>query len=190
MDELDSPYATALLSLVLMLSFNIIWNNEIAKSFKTHFIRRARASVSAIIYELGNKSKNYYHMSDNSFWKLHSILKEKIESKEEVSSRHSRKKCKKRYIPNRIICSTIRLSIALRIFARESPLDVALVHGVSLTKVNYSIWKVIDAIHQILLFNINYPMLHTEQIKIANNFKNISSADFYNCGGCIDGLLV
>ena len=139
MDELDSPCATALLSLVLMLSFNIIWNNEIAQSFKTHFIRCARASVSAIMYELGNKSKNYYRMSDNSFWKLHSILKEEIESKEEVSSRHSGKKRKKRYVPNGIICSLICLSIALRIFARGSPLDVALVYGVSPTEVNYSV---------------------------------------------------
>ena len=135
MDELDSPCATALLSLVLMLSFNIIWS----QSFKTHFIRRTRASVSAIMHELGNKSKNYYWMSDNSFWKLHSILKEKIESKEEVSSRRSRKKRKKRHVPNGIICSSIHLSIALRIFAGGSPLDVALVHGVSPTEVNCSV---------------------------------------------------
>ena len=139
MDELDSPHAAALLSLALMLSFNIIWNNEIAKSFKTHFIRRARASVSAIMHELGNKSKNYYRMSDISFWKLRSILKEKIESKEEVSSRRSRKKRKKQYAPNGTICSSMRLSIALRIFAGGSPLDVALVCDVSPTEVICSV---------------------------------------------------
>ena len=52
------------------------------------------------MYELGNKSKNYYRMSDNSFWKLHSMLKDDIDKRKYDVSRRSRKKRKKRYIPN------------------------------------------------------------------------------------------
>ena len=79
MDDLDDPYSLSLIFIVMMISLNLMFSNDIVQSFKTYFIRRVRASVSAIMYELGNKSKNYYRMSDNSFWKLHSMLKDDID---------------------------------------------------------------------------------------------------------------
>ena len=81
MDELDDPYAVSLVALILMLSLNIIFYTTTAQSYKTHFIRRVRASVSSIMYELGTKSKLYYRMSDESFWKLHAMLKDEINRK-------------------------------------------------------------------------------------------------------------
>ena len=57
MDELDDPNATCVITMVIMLSLNLIFNNSIIHSFKTHFIRRTRASVSAIMCELGKKSE-------------------------------------------------------------------------------------------------------------------------------------
>ena len=92
MDELIDPESTYLICLVLMFSFNLIFNNENIRSFKTHCIRRTRKSVSAIMYELGKKSKNYYRMSDVSFWKLHKMLKDDIDRKNDDVSRRSRKK--------------------------------------------------------------------------------------------------
>ena len=111
MDDLDDPYSLSLISIVMMISLNLMFSNDIVQSFKTYFIRRVRASVSAIMYELGNKSKNYYRMSDNSFWKLHSMLKYDIDKRKHDVSRRSRKKRKKRYIPNGIIHSSLRLSM-------------------------------------------------------------------------------
>ena len=78
MDDLDDPYSLSLIALVMMLSLNLIFNNDVATSYKTFVIHRTRSSVSAIMYELGNKSRNYYRMSDNSFWKLHDMLKKDI----------------------------------------------------------------------------------------------------------------
>ena len=108
MDELDDPESMYLICLVLFLSFNLIFNNETISSFKTYFIRRTRASVSAIMHELGNKSKNYYRMRDASFWKLHKLLKDEIDKKPYATSRRSRKKRKQNYPPNGIIYSSVR----------------------------------------------------------------------------------
>ena len=54
MDDLDDPYSLSLISLVMMLSMNLILSNNIIQSYKTYVIRRVRASVSAIMYELGS----------------------------------------------------------------------------------------------------------------------------------------
>ena len=160
MDELIDPESTYLICLVLMLSFNLMFNNETIRSFKTHCIRRTRKSVSAIMYELGKKSKNYYRMSDVSFWKLHKMLKDDIDKKPDNVSRRSRKKRKLSYVPNGSTCSSVRLSIALRFFAGGCPLDIALVHGVSPSEVLFSTWKVADAVHANPLLNIQFPECH------------------------------
>ena len=123
MDDLDDPYSLSLISIVMMISLNLMFSNDIVQSFKTYFIRRVRVSVSAIMYELGNKSKNYYRMSDNSFWKLHSMLKDDIDKRKHDVYRRSRKK-KKRYIPNGIIHLSLRLSIVLRFIVGGCPLDI------------------------------------------------------------------
>ena len=95
MDELDDPESTHLMCLVLFLSFNLMLNNETISSFKTHFIRRTRASVSGMICELGNKSKNYCRMRAASFWKLHKLLKDEIDKKPYATSHRSRKNVNK-----------------------------------------------------------------------------------------------
>ena len=92
MGELIDPESTYLICLVLMLSLNLIFNNETIRGFKTHFIRRTRKSVSAIICELGKTSKNYYRMRNASFWKRHKMLKDDIDKKPDNVSYRSRKK--------------------------------------------------------------------------------------------------
>ena len=66
MDDLDDPMALSLMCLVMMISFKLTLSNETLIGYKTHVIRRIRASTSAIMCELGKKSKNYYRMSDQS----------------------------------------------------------------------------------------------------------------------------
>ena len=118
------------------------------------------------------------------------MLKDNIDKRKYDVSHRSRKKRKKRYIPNGIIHSSLRLSIALRFFAGRCPLDISLVHDVSPTEVQHSAWKVVDAVHQNPAFNINYPASHAEQINIAKEFSKVSYAGFNNCAGCIDSLLI
>ena len=93
MDELDDAYSLALVSLVLKLSVNITFTHDAVQSHKTYFIRRVRASASSIMCELGSKPRNYCRMSDASFWKLHSTLKDEINKTKAGTSRRSRKKC-------------------------------------------------------------------------------------------------
>ena len=118
MNELLDPDATYIITMVMMLSLNLMFNEETFSCFKTFFIRRTRASVSAIMCELGNKSKNYHRMRDMSFWKLHDKLKDKLNTRPARKSRRCRKKRKKMpSVPNGLTCSSLRLSIALRLFA-------------------------------------------------------------------------
>lgn len=95
MDNPDNPYSLSLIVLVTMMSFNLIIDNDAIESFKTHFIRRVKASVSTTMHELGAKTKKYHRMSDISFWKLHQKLKDEINSEHINVSRRSRKKRKK-----------------------------------------------------------------------------------------------
>ena len=64
--NLDNPYSLSLIYLVMMISFHLVFSSEIFTIFKTHVIRRTRASVSTIMCELGKKSKKYYRMRDMS----------------------------------------------------------------------------------------------------------------------------
>ena len=112
MDKLDDPESTHLTYLVFFLPFNLMFNNETIGSFKTYFIRRTRASVSAIVHELGKKSKNYYHMRDVSIWNFRNTLKDEIDNKPCNTLRRSRKN----YTPNGVACSSARLRNTLSFF--------------------------------------------------------------------------
>ena len=68
-------------------------------------------------------------------------------------------------------------------------MGIALVHGVSPTEVQCSVWKVVDAVHNALCFNIKFPECCDKQREIARKFQATSSADFDHCFGAIKGLL-
>ena len=84
----------------------------------------------------------------------------------------------------------IAVKYSLTLFCWGCPLDISLVHGVSPSEVQFSVWKVVDAVHQNKALKIDYPSCHDKQRKIADEFKNLSYAGFDNCAGCIDGLLI
>ena len=75
-------------------------------------------------------------------------------------------------------------------FSGGSPLDIALVYGVSHSEVFISTWKVVDAVQNTRRLNMQFPGCHKKQNEIARKFKAISEAKFDNCIGCIDGMLV
>ena len=189
MDELDDPCSLSLMCLMAMMSFNLMFSDEIFASFKTHFIRRTRASVSAAMHELGRKSTNYYRMSDASFWKLRNILKDKTNKRPESSRRSQKKRKRAPPAPNGLICASTRLSAALRTFAGGYPLGIALVRGISPTEVGCSVWKAVDTAHSVPSLNIKFLSCHFKQRDIRSEFEKISSAGFDNRSGCIGGLL-
>ena len=66
MDVLDDLESTYMICLVLMISFNLMFNDETTRGLKSHFVRRTRKSASGIMHELGNKPKNYHRAVRNS----------------------------------------------------------------------------------------------------------------------------
>ena len=146
--------------------------------------------MSALIYELGARSKSFYQMSDASIWKLHNKLKENIGKKECNVSKRSRKKHRQNFISNGVVCSSVRSIIALRSFIGGDPLSLALVHGMSHSEVNYSTWRVVDAIHSEKSQTIKFPAKYEEQRRVTNVFKSISTPEFDNCAECIDDFRV
>jgi hypothetical protein len=117
-------------------------------------------------------------MKRHVFWNLCSLLREQVEPEYDDP-----------LLINRIH-HTICISIALRYLAGGQAMDIALVHGVSHSTVFESLWLVVDAINQQSELTINFPEYHDEQLQLANDFRNNSTAGFYSCLGAIDGMLV
>ena len=82
------------------------------------------------------------------------------------------------------------LACALRKFAGASSYDLATTFGVSVTVINYSMNWVIDAVNRCKQLPIKFPEEHSQQIKMAEEFKNKSTAGISNCVGALDGLLI
>ena len=151
-------------------------------------IHRQRASMQDIFRQLGP----YYvwrshRMTEDSFWNLHRLLRPFLIQPN--PNRGQRRKKHKNGAHNGLVLSCMRLSMALRVFAGGDPLDIALVHGVSVRVVHYSVARVVNAINACPSLNINFPT-HQQQLQIANEFKLKSNAGFSNCVGCIDGILI
>jgi hypothetical protein len=69
-------------------------------------------------------------------------------------------------------------------------MDIALVHGVSHSKVFDSLWLVVDAINKEPELAILFPESHATQLELAGEFKKKIQAGFSNCMGAIDGILI
>ena len=95
MNDFLGPDVSCIMTMAMISSLNLMFNEEAHESFKPCFIRCTRTSVSATMHELGNKSKNYYKMHDMSFWKLHDKLKDKLNTRLPRTSRMCREKWKK-----------------------------------------------------------------------------------------------
>jgi hypothetical protein len=138
-------------------------------------------------------------MSYESFLKLHDKLAPEIISAFQQHRRYHRKGGRRGSkggyytlppIPNGAISTSVRLALALRYFAGGSPYDLMAKYGVSHTSVFDSVWIVVEAIKNVREFDIEYPLSHDEQRRIAKEFKQESQAEFDNCAGAIDGILI
>lgn len=58
------------------------------------------------------------------------------------------------------------------------------------SKVFESIWEIVDAFHQLKVFDLSFPDSHDKQCKITQKFKKKSEADFDCCVGAVDSILV
>jgi hypothetical protein len=122
-------------------------------------------------------------MKRDVFWKLCNLLQKKLspEYDNPLLTNH---------IPNGRIDHSIHISSALRYLAGGQAMDIALVHGVSHSKVFDSLWLVVDTINQEPELSITFPESHAEQLQLADEFRRKISAGFSNCMGAIDGMLV
>ena len=68
-------------------------------------------------------------------------------------------------------------------------MDISLVHIVSPSDVHFSVWKVVDAVHNAPCFSIKVHECYDKKREIARKVQAIISADFDNFFGAIDGLL-
>jgi DDE superfamily endonuclease len=62
--------------------------------------------------------------------------------------------------------------------------------GIGHTDAMDSCWYVVDAVNRHPMFAIAYPNDHNQQQLIAQQFCEVSAADFQCCAGAIDGLLI
>lgn len=88
------------------------------------------------------------------------------------------------------ISDATRVAVALRYFAGGSPLDIGPLYGIHVGEVLKSVWRVIDAVNNHPMFDIEYPASHKRQQQIAKGFERKSGADFKCCAGAIDGILI
>ena len=126
-----------------------------------------------------------YRMNKASFYKLHSILKPRLDAI--FFPKNGGKKDPKD--SPYLISTKLRMSIAIRYFAGGCPYDIMLTHGVSYTSIYRSVWGVVDAVNSTKELEFSFPS-HAEQRKNAAGFYEMSGAMFNNVIGALDGLLI
>jgi hypothetical protein len=151
-------------------------------------------SVEDVYVSLGSLSfRRAHRMSYESFWKLHSKLDQAI-ARIATYARATKKQrtfSTTMIIEGGLIPTSVRLSCALRYFAGASVSDLMTTYGISSDKdVIESVWVVVDAVNKHKKFGIQYPKSHEKQRSIAAEFRKKSTADFDNCAGAIDGILI
>ena len=163
-----------------------------ATTSKRGVVPRIRRPVAEIFNELGPYyQQRSYRMTTNSFYRLHRILspslKRPARRKASASAPEQRNGA-----PNGLVCSTIRLAVALRFFAGASPYDMAVCHGVSVKEVYRSVWYVVNAVNRSSSseLKIEFPSTHDEQNRLAKGFEEKSEANFHCCIAAIDGILI
>jgi len=123
----EVPHKLGLICIALLEVLQILCSNK-----RHHYCKRGKLilctnwDVASIMYKLSGYSQCYYQMSNESFWQLHKLLKDKI------STSYKRKHGK---MPNGPISTEIWLSCALCYFSGGDPMDIALVHGISWSQV-------------------------------------------------------
>ena len=153
---------------------------------------RKRRSVKEIYNCLGpTYFRRAYRMSYQSFWILHSKLKQGIlDAIEKTKTNGPKRHDRAPPTPNGPISTSVRLACALRYFAGGSPYDISVKYGIAYTSMMSCVWIVVDAVNAHKEFFISYPESHEAQQLIADGFQQASQANFDICAGAIDGILI
>ena len=162
--------------------------------------KRKRRSVQEIFDCLGPAYfRRAYRMTYDSFWVLHGKIGDLIRkfAAQGVSGQMGKRTGLRvgaagtpPPVPNGPISSSARLGIAIRYFAGGDPVDMMVNYGVGFKDVFVSVWSVVMAVNRCTEFYISYPQSRVEQMKIADDFRAVSSVGFNNCAGAIDGVLI
>jgi hypothetical protein len=140
--------------------------------------KRTRLNIQEHFNEMGALVfRRNYRMDEQSFWTLLDIIGNQMPSA--VVHRQN----KRGVIPNGPITKATRLSIALRYFAGGDPLDIASIHKVGQSEILKCVWIVTDAVNKSSQLDIKFPESHSEQLLVADGFKNKSKIDLDNCVG-------
>ena len=158
-----------------------------SKGNKTSEIPRERKDLEVDIFRpLGKYMfRRAYRMNKQSFYKLHDILKPRLDTIFFPKNGGKRDPMRSAYL----ISTKVRLSIAIRYFSGGSPYDIMLTHGVSFKFIFVSIWGVVDAVNSTKELEFSFPD-HQQQRNIASGFYKMSGANFSNVIGAIDGILI
>jgi hypothetical protein len=155
----------------------------------TAAVSRVRITVSSVFRQLGAYYvPRAYRMDAVTFWKLHRMLNPYLGGR--IRPHYRSKKKNRNGGVNGIIPSTIRLAAALRYFAGSSVYDIALIHGISVTEVHQSVWRVVNAVNKCSDLKFAFPDDWAAQRLVAAGFQKKSRAGFSMCAGAIDGLLI
>ena len=153
------------------------------------YIGRERRPVSSIFAELGSYyTRRAYRMCEKDFWHLLTLLQNDIQMKAIPSTGSSKKH--RNGAKNGLIHGSTRLSCALRYMAGGAAYDIAIVHGISVSQVYDSVWKVVDAVNSCPELAFEFPCYHLKQKELARGFQALSDANFDTCAAAIDGLLI
>ena len=158
--------------------FTEISNNSVTRSYCV-FIK---PSIEDIFEKLRRFVRAAYRMSIESFYKLHDLLKDNLEEIFMPSGGHHCKDYR--------ICTTLRLSAALRFFAGAAQYEIIQTHSFTYKEVYKSVWGVVDAVNSTK--DLNFPDFfdHDVQKDIAAGFRERSAAEFDKIIGALDGMLV
>ena len=155
------------------------------KKRKTHNDRQRRY-INSIFKELTPPFvRRAYRMDAPSFWKLKYMLDPYLDAQVKRTSKQKGGGAR-----NGIINNGTRLNCAIRYFAGGRAEDIMLVHGISHCQVFVSVWRVVDDVNQAVELRIKYPNCHSEQQRLALEFKRKSQAGFDNCAGAIDCMVI
>ena len=156
-------------------------------------IHRVRKRIDKMILELGNSARKAMRMDPHVFYKLHDLLQLDIASKFS-SGKPDVDGSERRFAPNGLISTKLRLSCAIRYFAGAAVYDLVLTHGMGRSTIYSSIWGIVDVVNQCDALGFNednapFPSI-AEQEEIAAGFHQRSEVGFDNVIGAIDAMIV
>jgi hypothetical protein len=144
---------------------------------------RQRRTVKDVYKCLGKHYfRRAYRMSIGSFWILHSKIRQGIiDAIERCRNQMASDPRKAPPVPNGKISTSVRLAVAIRYFAGGSPYDLCSVYGISHSSVHECVWFVVEALNCHKEFHFSYPDSHEDQRRIAEEFREKSTANFAIC---------